>query len=160
MGQNSELSAAEAVDVLKTYADDTGPPGRDVLMGNGIVNLGRIERSGGAEFFDLALADIFPDVRYAQSGSLPVLVTIENRGNTSASGAKLEVNVSGHNYSFYFGRMEPNTVMHAEIPSSLQSTRSDDGLQVYARVIPVDREIDDNPDNDGFGIMFRAAPQK
>lgn len=160
MGQDPEISAKEAAQLLKTYADDTGPPGKDVLMGEGIVNLGRIERRGGDDFFDLALADIFPDVRYADSGSLPVMVSIENRGNTSASGARLEVNVSGRDFSFYFGRMEPNQVMHIEIPSSLQYTRSEDGLQIFARVVPVDRDRDDNPDNDAFGIMFRAAPPK
>lgn len=160
MGRDPEISAMQAVEMLKAHADDTGPPGKDVLMGHGIVNLGRVERREGPDYFDLALADIFPDVRYADSGSLPVLVSVENRGNTSAAGARLEVNLSGSEYTFYFGRMEPNAVMNAEIPSSLQLTRSEAGMQIFARVVPVDRESDDNPDNDAFGIMFRAAPEK
>lgn len=151
------LTPLDAAGLLRETADDMGPPGHDALTGHGVLNLARAFRWGGNTYFDLAVADVFPDTRFITGGTLPIAISVENRGNVPASGARLEVTLSGQGYTFHFGYLEPNSVVYAELSAPMAVPQSDDGLVVQARVHPVDREQDDNPGNDSIGIRFRKV---
>lgn len=107
------LTAAEAAQVLQSYANDGGAAGNDPNYGNGVVNLGWAMDRNNASRVDGAVSGYNYDAR---SHSLEVVV--QNRGARVLSGAELTVNVSGRVLTFGLSSIAPGASGAVRVPMS------------------------------------------
>ena len=91
MSGAAALPPKQAVEILKRYLNDQGAPSADPIYGAGLVDWDRLRERATPNLLDVALADIYlqPD---AQPGTtMPIEVTVQNRGTNWFSDAQLEV---------------------------------------------------------------------
>ncbi|MEP4079350.1 S8 family peptidase [Haloferula sp.] len=86
--ESQNVSAIQAVDMLIAYSNDSGAPGADPSLGEGYIDLGRIDRLNDLGVTDAAIASNY--VTQGTNGDI-LQVTVENRGNTTLINAPVEV---------------------------------------------------------------------
>ena len=93
MAANPDLSAEEALDILIAYSNDSGAPGPDPVIGNGVLDIGRIQNRDKPEIYDVALAShsIFPE----SNNKLEVIVSAQNRGTEILQNIRLSSVIDG-----------------------------------------------------------------
>lgn len=86
------LTPSAAAAIVLQNADESGAPGTDPAYGYGILNLGRLRDRRTTGLHDLAVASHWIDATASYApGSIPVQVTIQNRGTVLESYAILNV---------------------------------------------------------------------
>lgn len=147
---SQSMGAWEAVDTLKTYANDGGAPGADGIYGEGWIDLERVDRRNEPGIHDLAVADHF----YNVSGEEPeMLITVENRGTEPAGNIDLKVVVNGDSYLVPVENLPPNEATAARIPLA-EFLGSPEGVEILSRVA-VPGATDVRPDNDVKGSFLQ-----
>lgn len=107
------MSGEQAVQILSDSANDGGPPGPDAFLGNGIVDVERIEWRNEPWLHDIAVADHYLDL----SGETPrVLVNVENRGTAPTGNVILEVTAGDQVHRFPVERLGAGEAAAKEIP--------------------------------------------
>ena len=152
------LSPKQAVEALKRYLNDQGPPSADPVYGAGLVDWDRLRERATPNLLDVALADIYihPD---AQPGNtMPIEVTVQNRGTKWFSDAQLEVFVGeAEPISFILGSLGPGQTTACKVFTQIPSLDSDEMLSLAARVMPRKVEDDIRLDNNLKAVTFRSA---
>jgi len=92
MSANPGMSAAEAESILYKYADDAGTPGKDDQIGNGILDIRRVQERDTAGIYDVAVGDICLN---KTTNNPSVLVYVQNRGTMPLNAVNLEVEIAG-----------------------------------------------------------------
>jgi subtilisin family serine protease len=82
----------EFVELMITYADDVGPPGKDSEYGSGILNIGRIMQRTAKGVYDLAIADHYLASADGEA-MIPLVVSVQNRGTEPLPEVTLRVEV-------------------------------------------------------------------
>lgn len=132
LAEQRYLSATAAASVVLQNADEAGPPGNDPLYGGGLLDLGRLAERQTAGIHDLAVAShwVAPSPT-AADGSVPVLVTVQNRGTVAASYAILDVTDGQSSDRFTIPNLAPGAIStHTFL---LRMTTSDGGAQPFVR---------------------------
>ena len=158
MSGAAALPPKQAVEILKRYLNDQGAPSADPVYGAGLVDWDRLRERATPNLLDVALADIYlqPD---AQPGTtMPIEVTVQNRGTNWLSDAQLEVFVGeGEPVSFVLGSLGPGQTTTRKVFTQIPTLDSDETLSLAARVMPKKVEDDVRLNNNLKASTFRPA---
>jgi len=152
------LPPRQAVEILKRYLNDQGAPSADPVYGGGLVDWNRLRERATPNLLDVALADIHlqPD---AQPGTtMPIEVTVQNRGTKWFSDAQLEVFIGeAEPVSFTLGSLGPGQTTTRKVFTQIPPIDSDDTLSLAARVMPEKLEDDIRLSNNLKAVTFRPT---
>jgi len=158
MTGDDALPAEQAVELLKRYLNDQGAPGADPIYGAGLVDWDRLRERATTNLLDVALADIYlqPD---AQPGTtMPIEVTVQNRGTKWFSDAQLEVFIGeAEPVSFTLGSLGPGQTTTRKVFTQIPALDSDETLSLAARVMPEKMMDDIRLSNNIKAVTFRPA---
>ncbi|MEX1119861.1 MAG: S8 family serine peptidase [Terrimicrobiaceae bacterium] len=156
LSENPNLTAARAAQILVSLADDAGTPGKDAYYGAGILNVGRIINRNQPNLHDIAIADYYfnPQDLNTSQPTIPVQVTIQNRGTSTLSSVSLDVVNNGQSQRSYFNAVPSGSVrtQTISIPASVLRSQSGSTLQSQVRTIGVQ---DVNPANNQRSATLR-----
>ena len=152
------LSPKQAVEALKRYLNDQGPPSADPVYGAGLVDWDRLRERATPNLLDVALADIYLQPDAQPGNTMPIEVTVQNRGTKWFSDAQLEVFVGeAEPISFILGSLGPGQTTTRKVFTQIPSLDSDETLSLAARVMPKKVEDDIRLDNNLKAVTFRSA---
>jgi hypothetical protein len=106
MSSDQNLSAADAVDILRRYANDTSAPGRDSETGFGVLDLGRAMNRQVRGLMDVAVCTPYLHPRKASTDDIMITVFVQNRGTEPLAHVHLKVEVEGTEQGFDFFQLE------------------------------------------------------
>ena len=152
------LSPKQAVETLKRYLNDQGPPSADPVYGAGLVDWDRLRERATPNLLDVALADIYLQPDAKPGNTMPIEVTVQNRGTNWVSDAQLEVFVGeAEPISFILGSLGPGQTTTRKVFTQIPSLDGDETLSLAARVMPKKVEDDIRLDNNLKAVTFRSA---
>ena len=158
MSGAAALPPKQALATLKRYLNDRGAPSADPVYGAGLVDWDRLRERATPNILDLALADIYlqPD---AQPGTtMPIEVTVQNRGTKWFSHAQLEVFIAeAEPVSFVLGSLGPGQTTTRKVFTQIPSLDSDETFSLAARVMPEKLEDDVRLNNNLKVVSFRPV---
>ena len=158
MSGAAALPPKQALATLKRYLNDRGAPSADPVYGAGLVDWDRLRERATPNILDLALADIYlqPD---AQPGTtMPIEVTVQNRGTNWFSDALLEVFVGeAKPVSFVLGSLGPGQTTTRKVFTQIPALDSNETLSLAARVMPKELEDDVRLNNNLKVVTFRPV---
>jgi len=111
LSANPLLSATDAVQVLETYASDSGIAGPDPDYGSGVLNLGWALNRNNPGYVDTAVASTSYDPVTRSVGIL-----VQNRGNQSLNGLTLDVAFNGQPASRSLGMLAAGAATVVRLP--------------------------------------------
>jgi subtilisin family serine protease len=145
---NPSLEPQEAADLLFQYADDGGAPGLDVETGNGTLNIDRVLSRDEPNIYDAAVCDFYLDYSQATASTIPLLVTVENRGTEQLNSVSMEiVQNGGFPQKVYLGRLLENETTAHTIYLDRAQLAPEFGYTIQAETIISGRE-DSRSEND------------
>lgn len=152
------LPPKQAVEALKRYLNDQGAPSADSVYGAGLVDWDRLRERATPNLLDVALADIYLQSNAQPGITMPIEVTVQNRGTNWFSDAQLEVFVGETKpISFILGSLGPGQTTTRKVYTQIPSLDSDETLSLVARVMPKKLEDDIRPNNNLKAVTFRSA---
>ena len=152
------LSPKQAVEALKRYLNDQGPPSADPVYGAGLVDWDRLRERATPNLLDVALADIYLQPDAQPGNTMPIEVTVQNRGTKWFSDAQLEIFVGeAKPISFILGSLGPGQTTTRKVFTQIPPLDSDETLSLAARVMPKKVEDDIRLDNNLKAVTFRSA---
>ena len=158
MSGAAALPPKQALATLKRYLNDRGAPSADPVYGAGLVDWDRLRERATPNILDLALADIYlqPD---AQPGTtMPIEVTVQNRGTNWLSDAQLEVFIAeAEPVSFVLGSLGPGQTTTRKVFTQIPSLDRDETFSLAARVMPEKLEDDVRLNNNLKVVSFRPV---
>ncbi len=96
LSESPELTATDAVQILLDNANDAGAPGRDDKLGEGILNVMRVQERDKSGIYDIVACS--PYVRKDADGNTEVTLFVENRGTEALSKVAFVASVAGQDY--------------------------------------------------------------
>lgn len=150
------LTAAEAAQVLQSYANDGGEVGKDSNYGNGVLNLGWAMDRNNTSRVDGAVSGYYYD---AKASTLEVVV--QNRGAQVLSGTELTVNISGRVLTYALSSLAPGTSGAVKVPvpgvSGLtgSGSGSDGTVVIQSELRLPDGLVDQVPQNNRASATLR-----
>jgi hypothetical protein len=158
MSGAAALPPKQALATLKRYLNDRGSPSADPVYGAGLVDWDRLRERATPNLLDIALADIYlqPD---AQPGTtMPIEVTVQNRGTKWFSHAQLEVFIAeAEPVSFVLGSLGPGQTTTRKVFTQIPSLDSVETFSLAARVMPEKLEDDVRLNNNLKVVSFRPV---
>lgn len=152
------LPPKQAVEILKRYLNDQGAPSADPVYGAGLVDWDRLRERATPNLLDVALADIYLQPDALPGTTMPIEVTVQNRGTNWFSDAQLEVFVGeAKPVSFVLGSLGPGQTTTRKVFTQIPSLDSDEMLSLAARVMPNELEDDVRLNNNLKAVTFRPA---
>ncbi|NLF39764.1 S8 family serine peptidase [bacterium] len=156
MGENPNLSPADAVKRLVESADNLGPAGWDPYSGAGLINLKRALRSDAKELNDLAVTSLYFTPGDVSPG-MPVRVNfvIQNQGNRTASGATFTVEIAGEREDVRVKDLKRNECLAITRDWTPPAAMPESELRIrgIVRTSTADDELDDN----GRGVILQRS---
>jgi subtilisin family serine protease len=156
LSADSTLSPQKAVKLLERYLDDAGAAGLDPTYGGGLLNWDRLRERTTTDVSDVALASIYlqPD---AQPGTtMPIEVTVQNRGTRWLTAAELTILVGeAEPLEFTVGTLAPGQTTTRKVHTQVPTMQSGETLQIAARVLAEDASGDVRPDNNVKAVFFK-----
>ena len=158
LSADSTLTAQRAVELLGQYLDDAGAVGTDPIYGGGLLNWDRLRERTTTDVNDLALADIYLQAGALPGTTMPVEVTVQNRGTAWMAVAELMVLVGeSAPQKFTIGALAPGQTTTRKIHVQVPPLQSGEMLQIAARVLAGDASGDVRPGNNAKAVFFRPA---
>lgn len=155
MTGDAALEPKEAVEILQRYLNERGASGVDSVYGAGVVDWNRLRERAVPNVMDVALADIYLQPDAAPGTTMPVEVTVQNRGTKWFSGSELEVFIGEADaVEFTLGSLGPGQTTSRKVFTQIPSLDSDEYLSIAARVIPRDIEKDVRLENNLQAISY------
>lgn len=153
---DAPVEPAAAIKLMKRYLNDAGAPGDDPVYGAGVVDWDRLREHGELGIRDIALAGIHLSPEAQPGTTMPVQVTVQNRGTTWLSGARLEVVIEGAEpVGFSIGNLAVGETTTRKVFARIPSLSSEQSLSLAARVLPVALNQDVRPENNYKLVQFR-----
>ena len=133
----------QAVDLIKRYLDDAGAPGLDPAYGEGLVNWDRLRERDTAALHDLALADVYLSPAALPGTTVPVQVTVQNRGTSWLSAATLRVLLGeAETFDFTLETLGPGRITTRTVHTQLPPQTANQSLSIAAQVVPESDVVD------------------
>ncbi|WPJ94435.1 S8 family serine peptidase [Coraliomargarita algicola] len=152
------LPPQQAVELLQAYLNDRGAPGVDPVYGAGLLDWDRLRERATPGILDVALADIYLQPDSLPGTTMPIEVTVQNRGTTWFSDAELEVFVGeAEPVSFILGSLGPGQTTTRKVFTQIPAQGSDEVLSLAARVIPQNINQDIRLENNLKSVAFRPV---
>lgn len=147
----------QTVELLKDYLNDAGGPGEDPVYGDGIIDWDRLRERDTAGILDLALADVHMDSAALPGTTMPIEVTVQNRGTQWSTQSKLQVAIGEEEpLDFSIGGLAPGATTTRKVFTQVPMDTEENPLAIKARVIPEDLNADVRLENNLKGVVFRA----
>ena len=155
MSGEDALEPAAAVALLRRTLNDAGAPGTDPVYGAGALDWQRLRERDTKGLVDLALADIYLDPKALPGTTMPVEVTVQNRGTKWLNQAQLEVLVDDADpVTFSIGMLGPGQITTRKVYTQIPAD-SGSGLDLGARVFPEVVDDDVRLENNIKVVSFR-----
>jgi subtilisin family serine protease len=152
------LPPKEAVALLRRLLNDQGAPGADPVYGSGAVDWDRLRERATVGLLDVALADIHLQPDALPGTTMPVEVTVQNRGTRWFSDAQLEVFIGeAEPVRFTLGSLGPGQTTTRKVFTSIPPLDSEETLSLAARVLPEKMMDDVRLENNVKAVTFRPA---
>jgi subtilisin family serine protease len=152
------LPPKQAVELLQRYLNDRGAPSTDAVYGGGIVDWDRLRERSETDLLDVALADIFLQRDALPGTTMPIEVTVQNRGTNWVSDAQLEVFIGeAEPVSFTLGSLGPGQTTTRKVFTQIPGLDSDEILTLVARVMPEDISQDIRLQNNIKAVTFKPT---
>ncbi|MGZ0707553.1 S8 family peptidase [Coraliomargarita sp. W4R53] len=152
------LPPQQAVELLQRYLNDQGAPGVDPVYGAGLLDWDRLRERATVGILDVALADIYLQPDALPGTTLPIEVTVQNRGTSWFSNAELEVFVGeAEPVSFILGSLGPGQTTTRKVFTQIPALDSDETLSLAARVMPENINKDIRLENNLKAVTFRPV---
>ncbi len=149
-------SSAQTVELMKRYLNDAGAAGEDARYGDGLIDWDRLRERGTPGILDLALADIYLDDAAIPGTTMPIEVTVQNRGTKWSSESVLEVMIGETEpVTFTIGSLGPGLTTTRKVFSQVPSQDSEEVLSIAARVLPEKLEQDVRLQNNVKAVYFQ-----
>ncbi|MEO0509195.1 MAG: S8 family serine peptidase [Verrucomicrobiota bacterium] len=156
MSGDNAMTTSAAVELMQRYLNDAGAPGTDPVYGDGAVDWDRLRERSQTGILDIALADIYLSQDALPGTTMPVEVTVQNRGTKWFNDAELEVMIEDADpLSFSIGTLGPGQITTRKVFTQIPSLGSDDALSLVARVLPEDLNEDIRLENNLKAVQFR-----
>jgi|GEM_PF-121481 len=135
----------QAVEILRTTANDAGAPGHDPDFGFGIPNTQRALQSQVRGIIDVATTSVYYD-ELGDFGFGPnqALVVVQNQGTEPVFNVPLNVVQDGRSRSHTFNRLAPNEVGVFPIPVNIRQLENEGTLSFTSTVSSADSVSDNN----------------
>ncbi|MDP4610839.1 MAG: S8 family serine peptidase [Opitutales bacterium] len=157
LSADSDRTPKQTVELLKRYLNDAGAVGEDPAYGDGVIDWNRLRERGTTGILDLALADIYLDSAALPGTTMPIEVTVQNRGTKWSSDAVLEVMINdAEPVSFTVGSIGPGLTTTRKVYSEVPSKEGGETLSIAARVLPEKLESDVRLENNLKAVFFQA----
>jgi len=156
LSSDPDKTGAEVLKTIRQFRNEAGAGGADPVYGGGILDWNRLRERKTAGISDIALAEIYlaPD---AEPGTtVPVVVTVENRGTRWVTGADMEVLVNdGDPVQFSIEAIGPGQTTSRKVFTQVPSKQDKQALQIAAQVL-TETIIDDvRPGNNQKAVAYR-----
>ena len=152
------LPPKQAVETLKRYLNDQGAPSTDPVYGAGLVDWDRLRERATPNLLDVALADIYLQPDTKPGTTVPIEVTVQNRGTNWFSGAQLDVFVGeAKPINFVLGYLGPGQTTTRKVYTQIPTLDSDETLSLTARVLPKELKDDVRLNNNIKAVSFHLA---
>jgi subtilisin family serine protease len=152
------LPPQQAVELLQRYLNDQGAPGVDPVYGAGLLDWDRLRERSTTGILDVALAGIYLQPDALPGTTMPIEVTVQNRGTSWLSDAELEVLVGeAEPVSFILGSLGPGQTTTRKVFTQIPALDSDEALTLAARVIPENVNNDIRLENNMKSVSFRPV---
>lgn len=152
------LPPKQAVELLQRLLNDQGAPGADPLYGAGVVDWDRLRERSTVGLLDIALADIYLQPNALPGTTMPIEVTVQNRGTKWFSEAELEVFIGeAEPVRFVLGSLGPGQTTTRKVFTAIPPLDSDETLSLAARVLPEKMMDDVRLQNNVKAVAYRPA---
>ena len=142
--QTQNVSAQQAVNLLIDNSNDSGAPGNDPALGQGYVDIGRINRLSDPTATDAAIASNY--VVQGTNGSV-VQVTVQNRGNTTLVNAPVQVSTPTGVVTLNIATLPAGKSQTFEVPLRTGSVQEGQEVRIDSSVSLSSGGTDLNPSN-------------
>jgi hypothetical protein len=112
----TRLSSSQAYDLVTANLNEAGAPGTDSFYGVGVVDLGRVLRSGQAGITDAAIASNY--VSGGTNGQTQLQVTVQNRGTTTLVNTPVEVTTPSGTVTLNITTLQAGDIATFNLPLS------------------------------------------
>jgi subtilisin family serine protease len=151
-------TGTQAVDLIKRHLDDAGAPGVDPVYGGGLLNWDRLRERNIAAVHDVALADVYLSPETLPGTTVPVQVTVQNRGTSWLLESTLSVQVGvADPVDFTIGTLGPGRTTTRQVFTQVPPYEAAEGLRVAAQVLPEGSIEDVRLENNVKAVRFRPA---
>jgi subtilisin family serine protease len=156
LSAESNRTPSEAVTLMKRYLNDAGAPGVDPVYGGGVVDWNRLRERAQPGILDVALADIYLSPEALPGTTMPIEVTVQNRGTKWLSNATLSVMVGEADpVDFTIGSLGPGQVTTRKVYTQVPSRESNVALNIAAQVVPEKLMDDVRLENNIKAVLFQ-----
>lgn len=154
------LPPKQAAELLKRTLNDQGAPGADPIYGAGVVDWNRLRERFNTGLLDVALADIFLPASALPGTTMPIEVTVQNRGTRWFDSAQLEVFINEDEPRlFTLGALSPGQITTRKVFTPIPLLDSGETLRLDARVFSEKFDEDIRPENNIKSISFSQGSQ-
>jgi hypothetical protein len=154
MSETPGLTAAQAVQVLQTHADDNGTPGDDPDYGHGVVDLGWALARNDPARADIAIAGNSYDAENST-----VSIVIQNRGATATAAMTLATEVGGNAANYAVPALAPGAVTTVNLPVDFARLTREGRLVLRTDLVLPPGSIDQLPaNNHRTSVLTPPAP--
>ncbi len=155
--EDPNLGPDGVMEVLLSQANDKGLPGVDVQYGAGVLSMDRLENRETPGIYDVALADLYPALEEADGATVPLYVTVQNRGTELLAQANVTVTVNGTDFYYRLSGLSPGAVDSILLPVVPQNLAGGQQLTVQAVVRLPSGDEDSRPLNNAGRISLRLG---
>ncbi len=113
LSEHNNLTAREAADLVIAQASDSGQPGFDKELGNGLLDLGRVMESGTPGIHDIAA--MVPTIKRDDNGNIVVVLSAQNRGTERIEIADMNITLNSSVHNAVFLDIQPGATISREI---------------------------------------------
>jgi len=160
LSDSPSLTPQEAAAIVLEFADDGGGPGKDEQYGYGILNYSRISERNTPGIYDIAVGGYFlpKTVAPADNMTVPIVITIQNRGTESIQEASAVIVVDGQKEEYVIGRLEAGKSLGITAGIDVQKLMAGKSSVVAAEVHPLSF-ADLHPGNNALKTIITLQPE-
>lgn len=160
LSDSGSLTPREAAAIVLEFADDSGGPGKDEQYGHGILNYGRISERNTPGIYDIAVGGYFlpKTVAPANNMTVPIVITIQNRGTEPIQEAGAVIIVDGRKEEYVIGKLEAGKSLGIEAGIDVHQLMAGKSSVVAAEVRPF-AFADHNPGNNALKTIITLKPE-
>lgn len=158
LSEDSTLTSAQAVQLLRDYANDTSAPGTDPQSGAGVIDLERVRNRHTPGIYDTALAGVWINPERSTDTALDVVVSVQNRGTERLGNVRLEVTTENQQtLHFPIGNLAPGATGSQSFTVPVNDAAR--GVRLQAKTF-ADSYEDSKPGNNQAALVLKPASKK
>lgn len=156
LASNPNQLPQQSVELLSDYLNEAGAPGADSLYGAGVLDWQRLRERDQKDVIDVALASVTLGTDAQPGTTMPVEVTVQNRGTEWLYNAQLEV-VLGDNepQAFKLEALAPGKTTTRKVTALAPANQDEPQLQIIAKVLPEEGQADLRLENNLRAVQFQ-----